>query len=141
MFDMTKSVQTLIFVTLLFLASTLYAEPFLTSGSYPKGPYQPTEFTIVVGKLAFSVAAEKLPDGAVRLKFDLAQLPDGEHTLEIKAVNGATGRESEAVSLRLFKKNGKEVVLETPPEEPTKNAPPAKKLIPPSRTIRNLITH
>ena len=138
---MKKSGIALVFVIVSFLTSTLYAEPFLISGSYPKGPYQPTEFTIVVGRLSLSVPAEKLPDGAVRLKFDLARLQDGEHILEIKAVDRPTGRYSETVLVKLLKKNGKEVTLETPQDEPTADTGPVKKLIPPSRTPRNLIPH
>ena len=139
---MKKSRQILVFVAVSLLASTLYAEPFLVCDPYPKGRDQPTEFSIIVGKLNFSVPAEKLPHGAVRLKFDLVQLPDGEHILKIKAVNRLTRKESEIVAQRLFKKNGKEVTIGgRPPEEPTREKAPAKNLIPPSRTIPNLIEH
>jgi len=64
-----------------------------------------------------------------------------EHILEIKAVNKLTRRESTIVSLRLLKKNGEEVTIGTPPEEPTGEKAPAKNLIPPPRTIPNLIEH
>jgi hypothetical protein len=123
------------YATVLFLlASALcFAEPFLVSDPYPKKGDQPTRFSIVAGQLKLSVPAEKLPDGTVRLRFDLSQLPDGEQILEIKAVNEVKKTESGSVSIRLLKKNGKEVTLVAPREESEKQK------IPPSRSIGGLL--
>ena len=119
-----------------FLFSTLYAEPFLVSDPYRKGPDQPTEFSIVAGKLSFSVPADKLPDGGVRLKFDLVRLPEGEHILQIKATDSVRRRESPSVFLKVLKKSAQEITVEAPPEAAVERG-----LIPPSRTPRNLIEH
>jgi hypothetical protein len=130
----------------LFVTSAVRAEPFLVSDPYPRGKKQPTEFTVVAGALTFSVPAEKLPDGRVRLKFDLKRLPDGQYLLQIKAVNRIRRQQSQTVSVWLLKKNGKEVTLGAPPEArtekdiPAKDIPAEKKLIPPSRTIPNLLS-
>jgi hypothetical protein len=87
----------------------------------------------VDGKLKFSIPAEKLPDGAVRLRFDLSELPTGEHRIEIKAVNESRQTESEPVLLNLLKKNGQVVILLAP------EGKPEKEKIPPSRTIPGLL--
>jgi hypothetical protein len=107
-------------------------EPFLVSDPYGKSEDQPTRFTVLAGKLEFSVPAEKLSDGTVRLKFDLGKLTDGEQTVEIKAVNESTRAESQPVSVRVLKKDGKVVIVTTPEKKPEKEK------IPPSRTIPGL---
>ena len=110
------------------------AEPFVVSDPYPRTGEQPAEFVIVAGQLKFSVPAEKLPDGTVRLKFDLSRLPDGESVLSIKAVDRMKGTESEAVSLRVMK-DGKNVTLLR-----EQKVEPAKEKRPPSRTIPGLLS-
>lgn len=119
-------------VVTLSVSGFCFGEPFLVSDPYGKTEDQPTGFTVVVGKLEFSIPAEKLSDGTVRLKFDLGKLPDGEQTIEIKAVNESTRAESQPVSVQLLKKDGK-VVMEIAPEKK-----PEKEKIPPSRTIPGL---
>jgi len=123
------------YATALFLLASAicFAEPFLVSDPYPKRGDQPTRFSIVAGQLKFSVPAEKLPDGSVRLRFDLSQLPDGEQVLAITAVNEVKKTESGSVSIRLLKKNGKEVTIVTRREESEKQK------IPPSRSIGGLL--
>ena len=109
------------------------AEPFVVSDPYSRTGEQPAEFVIVAGQLKFSVPAEKLPDGTVRLKFDLSRLPDGESTLSIKAVDRLKQTESEAVSLKV-RKDGKNVTLLR-----EQKAESAKEKRPPSRTIPGLL--
>jgi hypothetical protein len=120
-------------VVSLFTSGFCFGEPFLVSDPYRKTEDQPTRFTILVGKLEFSVPAEKLPDGTVRLKFDLGNLPEGEQAIEIKAVNESTRAESPPVSVQVLKKDGKVVMV------PTAEKKPEKEKIPPSRTIPGLI--
>ncbi len=121
-------------VTVSFLTSApCFGEPFLVSDSYGKTDGQPTGFFIIAGKLKFSIPAEKLADGTVRLRFDLSKLPDGEHTIEVKAVNESRNTVSEPVSLKLVKKDG-QVVIQTAPR-----GTPEKEKIPPSRTIPGLL--
>ena len=122
----------LVIVSLL-TSALCYGEPFLVSDPYGKTEDQPTRFSIVAGELRFSIPAEKLPDGTVRLRFDLSKLPDGEHTIEIKAVNESRQTESEPVSLKLLKKNGQGVTLLA------SQGKPEKEKIPPSRTIPGLL--
>ena len=47
-------------------------EPFLISDPYPNKEDQPTRFVIIAGKLNYSVPAQKLSDGSVRLRFDVS---------------------------------------------------------------------
>lgn len=131
----------------LFIALPLsHAEPFLISDAYPLSRKQPTDFDIVSGKLKFSVPAEKLADGTVRLRFDLAKLPDGEHTMEIKAVNkNKKARIESTVVQAKVVKNGKEVTLLLPKledaKEPqaAKESEPVRDKISPSRSIRGIL--
>lgn len=131
----------------LFVAAPLsHAEPFLISDAYPTSRKKPTDFDIVSGKLKFSVPAEKLADGAVRLRFDLAKLPDGEHTIEIRAVNNNKKARMESIVVQAkVVKDGKEVVLLSPvlksaiDSQATKELEPAKDKISPSRNIRGIL--
>ena len=125
-----------------FLSPSLAsAKPFLVSDPYSKSQIQPTRFLFVCGELRFSRAPETLPDGRKRLKLDLAILPQGETTLEIKAVNEGLRMESKAVEVRLLKK-GLDVSMlppvigHSPPQEAQEQAPPEKRKIPPSRTYQ-----
>lgn len=115
---MKKAVHIILFVAFSLLATVLHTEPFLLSGPYTKGRDQPTDFSIVTGKLSLLVPAEKVPDGTVRLKLDLTQFPDGEHLLKIKAVNTPKRIESEIISVNLVKKNEKGISIKTPHDEP-----------------------
>ncbi len=116
----------------LFATELCSAAPFLVCDPYSKEGEQPTGFFVASGKLTFSTPAERLPNGAVRLKFDLGNLPDGEHKVEVRAVNESTGAKSEPVHVQILKKDGQAVILATP--QPI----PEKQKIPPSRTIPGL---
>jgi hypothetical protein len=100
---------------------------------YPKGREQPTGFSVVAGKLTFQDRPEDLPDGSLRLKFDLGKLPDGEHKIEVRAVNEITKSSSEPASVQILKKDGQAVVVTTPQTKQEKEK------IPPSRTIPGLL--
>lgn len=121
-----------------------FGRPFLVSDPYPKWQNQPTRFDFVSGKLRFSRPAEDLPNGRKRLKLDLSSLPDGELTLEIKAVNVRLRIESKPVAVHLFKKGQDVRLLPAPPAAPPPppkappppQAPPEKQKIPPSRTYQ-----
>lgn len=130
------------YLTALLLVSAIpsFARPFLVSDPYPKSQIQPTRFEFVCGKLKFSRPPEILRDGRKRLKLDLSALPDGEVTLEIKAVDDHLGHEAKPVSVRLLKR-GEDVrllpPLTGPPSRPAPDAPqavPEKQKIPPSRS-------
>jgi hypothetical protein len=111
--------------------------PFLISDPYPNDKNQPTRFLIVEGELKYYVPAQKLPDGSVRLRFDVSQLPDGEHTVSVKAVNDRNHEESISMRLKLVKIGEKVTLLKTEPL-----APPERQqngLIPPSRIIKGLL--
>ena len=127
-------------MVILVLCSSIpsFAGPFLVSNPYPKGRGQPTRFDVVCGELRFSAAPENLADGGKRLRFDLSRLPNGDLTLEIKAVDKRLRRESKPVTIRLHK-NGKDVTLLPDVSEPSPQAvppvPPEKEKIQPSRTF------
>ncbi len=122
---------------LLLTPLSAFGSPFLVSDAYPKSETQPTRFDVVCGTVRLSRPPENLPNGSKRLKLDLSVFPDGELTLEIRAVERHQS-ESTPVSVRLLK-NGQNVTLlpaakEPPPPLPT--APRQKMLIPPSRTYQ-----
>jgi hypothetical protein len=116
-------------------------EPFLICDPYPNTGDQPTRFLIVVGKLKYSVPPQWLPDRSVRLKFDLSQLPDGEHTVNVMAIDDRNRGESGSIRLKLVK-TGTKVTLLTSPEKAEPPAPAEKQQkgkIPPSRIPRGLL--
>jgi len=112
-----------------FAVVPCYADPFLISDPYPEGPNQPTGFIIKAGASEHRSLPNKLPDGSVCLKFDLAKLSDGEQTLEVIAVReGRKGTNSGSSSKVRVKKNGKDVVI-----APSAQGAAPKAVIPPSR--------
>ena len=128
-------------VLCLFAPKPSWGEPFLISDPYPKNADQPTRFAIVAGKLRYVVPAQKLPDGSVRLRFDVSVLPDGEHTMNVTAIDDRNHGESDSMRLKLVK-TGKEVTLLTPPEEAEPSPSPEnqqKAKVSPSRIPRGLL--
>jgi len=116
-------------------------EPYLICDPYPKNGDQPTRFVIVAGKLKYSVPAQRLPDGSVRLRFDVSALPDGEHTMNVTAIDDRNHGESDPIRLKLVK-TGTKVTLLTSPEKAKPPAPAEKQQkgkIPPSRIPRGLL--
>ena len=116
-------------------------EPYLICDPYPKNGDQPTRFVIVAGKLKYSVRPQWLPDRSVRLKFDLSQLPDGEHTMHVTAIDDRNHGKSDSIRLTLVK-TGTKVTLLTSPEKAEPPAPPEnpqKGKVPPSRIPGGLL--
>jgi len=120
-------------VLFLFASSLSFAAPFLVCDPYWEEGKQPTGFSVKAGEFTFSGQAEELSGGAVRLKFDLGKLPDGEHKVEVRAVKESTGEKSEPAYAQILKKGAQAVMLTTPQPEPEKQK------IPPSRTIPGLL--
>jgi hypothetical protein len=118
------------FLCYFFIAIVCFSEPFLVSDSYLKDE-QPTEFQIVSKSINITVPAEKHPNGTVKLRFDLADIPDGEHVFEIIAIDKIRGKKSEPTVMKLLKK-GKEVTILPLPSPVIE---PANKQRAPSRAI------
>jgi len=99
----------IVVLTVLLMATPalLIAQPFLVSDPYPAKEVQPTKFVVTIGLKSFDVVPEKNPDGSSFLKYDLSRLPDGIHTVKVKAVNSALKQESPEVSLPLQKTGSK----------------------------------
>jgi hypothetical protein len=130
---MTKYVTIVgLFFCIFFVTSLCFGEPFLVSDPYPKSDEQPTDFRIVSQSLNVMVPAEKSPNGIVKLRYDLFNLPDGEHILEITAIDKARGKESVPTVMKIMKK-GKDVTivpLPSPPSEPLNTQRPPSRAIP-----------
>ena len=90
-------------VLLVAAPALLMAQPFLVSDPYPAKEVQPTKFVVTIGGKSVDVVPQKNTDGSSFLKYDLAQLPDGLHTVKVKAVNSALKQESPEMSLSLQK--------------------------------------
>lgn len=77
----------LILITSLIYGSAI-ASPFLISDPYPLGGAQPTKQQIFLDSGALIEAApETLPNGAVRIRHDLAGISTGQHTVKTKFCN------------------------------------------------------
>ena len=94
-------------VFLMVAAGAVMAEPFLVSDPYPAKEVQPTKFVVTVGGKSVDVAPQKNPDGSSFLKYDLSGLPEGFHTVKIKAVSSKSKLESPEVSIQLQKSGSK----------------------------------
>jgi hypothetical protein len=121
----------------LFTPGSSSGAPFLVCDPYPVKTNQPTHFVVIAGESWYIVRADKLPNGGVRLKFDISQLPDGEHALEVRAMNDHSHRVSPPTPFKLVK-NGAKVTVPTaePPGPPASTeeppGPPAPKGEPPA---------
>lgn len=103
------------------------AAPFLMSDPYGPGGPQPTAFDVTVDGRSERVAPVTYPDGGAYLYYDLKDLPDGEHVLKVKALNGVWHTESVEEEYRIRKKDG---VCSLSP------VPKPKERIAPSRTYK-----
>ena len=73
--------------TILFMAGSVWASPFLVCDPYPTTTVQPTHFNLVIdGGTAFDVAAYKNTDNSVILYYNLSTITNGSHTITVKAV-------------------------------------------------------
>jgi hypothetical protein len=118
-----------------FLVAPCFGEPFLISDPYQKTDDQPTEFRIISESVNVTVPADKHTNGTVKLRYDLGGLPDGEHVLQIIAVDKVKGRESEPTVMKVMKR-GKDVTILP---MPSPSIEPPSKQRPPSRSIPGLI--
>lgn len=75
-----KTLFTVLF-TVLFTA-TVWAGPFLVCA-----PQENVDCYKISGDIVATVPAQDLGDGTVRLHYDLVNLPDGNYTCDIVAVN------------------------------------------------------
>jgi hypothetical protein len=76
---------------------------FLVCASYPSTSVQPDSFSVVMdGGAAVSSPALKNADGSVQLHYDLATLPDGSHSVTVKAVSTLYNKSSAASAPFVF---------------------------------------
>lgn len=103
-------------------ASGCLAEPFLISDPYPAKDPQPTKFVVTVDGKSTTAAPHRNADGSMVLKYDLGGLPDGTHTIVIKALNDAQALESGEITYT-FNKTGSKISGLKVKEEKQKMAP------------------
>ena len=97
----------ILFLLVLFVGPGLAtAGPFLVSDPYGPDSLQPTAFVVTVNGSAQQVAPVAYPDGSAYLRYDLKDLPDGEHALKVKALNAIWRTESIEEEYRIRKKDG-----------------------------------
>lgn len=78
------------FFAVLFLALLVpglsWASPFVVSDAYPVAAVQPDGFLVSMdGGALVESPADIVSAGSVRLKFDVGNLPEGNHTMAVKA--------------------------------------------------------
>ena len=119
-------------IILLFAPASLLAGPMLVCDPYPVTELQPTNFVVVLDGTTRDVAPERYPDGSSRLTYDLGEIPDGVHTVKVKAVNSAvnpqTPLESAWVTIS-FMKAGSQIARTKDESEK----------IPPTRTFKGYL--
>ena len=83
----TDMLKYLILITSLIYGSVI-ASPFLISDPYPLGGAQPTKQQIFLDSGApIEAAPETLPNGAVRIRHDLAGIAPGQHSAKARFCN------------------------------------------------------
>lgn len=110
-----------VLLVLVFSGSCL-SEPFLMSDPYPAKDPQPTKFVVTVDGTSSNAAPHRNADGSLVLKYDLGGLPDGTHTIMIKALNDAQALESGEITYT-FNKTGSKISGLKVKEEKQKIAP------------------
>jgi hypothetical protein len=70
----------------LLIPSLVLGAPFLVCTPMPAS-YEITEFILEIDGQIISVPPEVLPDGTFRIKYDLAGIANGNHTVRVKAKN------------------------------------------------------
>jgi hypothetical protein len=113
---------------LVVLSGFATAAPFLVCDPYGPDGLQPTAFEVTVDGRTERVGPLTYPDGSVYLRYDLQDLPDGEHVLGVKALNDVLRTESVEEQSRVEKKDG---VFSL--------AAKAKEKMPPSRAYKGYI--
>ena len=83
-----KKLLLIAFIVILALGgASAFAEPFLCSNPYTIDMVRPTHFEITVNGGEPMGEAPQVVEGWSRLHMDLADFPDGEYNLEVKACN------------------------------------------------------
>ena len=94
----------LIILSIFLISSIAFASPFLICDPYPVGASQPDQFVLVIDAGSpITSLAETLVDGAKRLKYDLAGISTGSHSVTVKARIDLWGLESTAVPFSFTK--------------------------------------
>ena len=115
--------QCLFILALLIISSMAFGAPFLACDPYPvKGP-QPIKFLITINGKTYESMPVKTSEGAVYLKYDIGDLPDGTYTATARAVD-VKGEESSPATFS-FIKIGSEVEPYTP-LVPKQKIPPSR---------------
>ncbi len=112
------------------LSSLVEAFPFLECDPYGPDGLQPAAFEVTVNGGSERVAPLAYPDGSSYLRYDLKDLPEGEHTIKVKALNDVRHTESLEVVHKIRRRDG---VFSFIP------VPKAKEVMAPSRAYRGHI--
>lgn len=115
---------------LVCFSSLVEASPFLECDPYGPDSLQPTAFEVTVNGRSERVAPLRYPDGSSYLRYDLKDLPDGEHAIKVKAFNDVWHIESVEV-IRKIKRQEEVFSL--------MSAPKAKEVMSPSKSYRGYI--
>lgn len=119
------TVKTTLLAILVGFSGSAIAGPFLVCDPYGPDALQPTAFDVTANGRTERISPLTYPNGSSYLRYDLKDLPDGEHVLRVKARNDVRREESAEVEYRLRKKG-----------DICSEAPKPKQKIPPSRTYR-----
>ena len=74
------------FIAFFLFTGTAMASPFVVSDPYPESAVQPDGFLVSVdgGSVVESPAVLAAP-GSYKMRFDIGNLPEGEHTMTVRA--------------------------------------------------------
>ena len=93
-----------IVLSFLLMSSVAFASPFIVCDPYPVGVSQPDQFILTIDAGSpITSPAETLADGTKRLKYDLAGISTGTHSVTVKARIDLWGLESTSVPFSLEK--------------------------------------
>lgn len=119
------------FLLILFgLSSSVGASPFLECDPYGPDSLQPTVFEVTVNGRPERVAPLMYPDGSSYLRYDLKDLPNGEHAIKVKALNDVRRIESVEVIRKIQRQDGVFSFI---------SLPEAKEVMAPSKSYRGYI--
>jgi hypothetical protein len=119
------------FLLILFgLSSLVEASPFLECDPYGPDGLQPTAFEVTVNGRSERVAPLTYPDGSSYLRYDLKDLPDGEHAIKVKVFNDVWQIESVEVIHKIQREDGVFSLI---------SVPKAKEVMAPSKSYGGYI--
>ena len=94
----------LMVLVMIFIPIFASASPFLVCDPYPVGASQPDQFVLIIDAGSpITSPAETLVDGTKRLKYDLAGISTGSHSVTVKARIDLWGLESTSVPFSFAK--------------------------------------